>query len=206
KLRGCPFRGLGIPEAVWAVESQMDIISERLGIDPVDLRLKNCLEQGDETSAGDRANHIALRDCLLKVSALLKRWKKHAPSNHGFGVALLHKSPTTSAASSNARVRIDADGKVELSIGATDVGGGTGTSLGQIVAEELHIQLKETGVVRPDTELPLFPHGTYLSRVPPYAGPAVKLAAGDARRQLLEAASRLWNLSTDVLRLSGKKV
>ena len=130
KLRGCPFRGLGIPEAVWAVESQMDIIAEKLKIDPVDLRLKNCLDQGDETPAGDRANHIALRDCLLKVSAELKRWKKRAPSNHGFGVALLHKSPTTSAASSNARVRIDADGRVELSIGATDVGGGTGTSLG----------------------------------------------------------------------------
>src|SRR5262249_51234496 len=81
KLRGCPFRGLGIPEAVWAVESQMDIIAERLGIDPVDLRLKNCLEQGDETPAGDRANHIALRNCLLKVSAELKRCKKQARSN-----------------------------------------------------------------------------------------------------------------------------
>ena len=76
----------------------MDIISEKLKIDPVDLRLKNCLDQGDETPAGDQANHIALRDYLLKVSAELKRWKKHAPANHGFGVALLHKSPTTSAA------------------------------------------------------------------------------------------------------------
>jgi CO/xanthine dehydrogenase Mo-binding subunit len=206
KLRGCPFRGLGIPEAVWAVESQMDIISERLGIDPVDLRLKNCLEQGDETPAGDRANHIALRDCLLKVSAELKRWKKHAPSNHGFGVALLHKSPTTSAASSNARVRVGADGKVELSIGATDVGGGTGTSLGQIVAEELNIPLSEITVVIADTELTPFDHGTYSSRVTPYVGTAVKLAAADARQQLMEAASRLWNLSTDAVRLSGKKV
>ena len=153
KLRGCPFRGLGIPEAVWAGESQMDIISEKLKIDPVDLRLKNCLDQGDETPAGDRANHIALRDCLLKVAAELKRWKKQAPSNHGFGVALLHKSPTTSAASSNARVCIAADGKVELFIGATDVGGGTGTSLGQIAAEELGIPLNEINVVIADTEL-----------------------------------------------------
>ena len=206
KLRGCPFRGLGIPEAVWAVESQMDIISEQLGIDPVELRLKNCLEQGDETPAGDRANHIALRDCLLKVAAELKRWQKHAPSNHGFGVALLHKSPTTSAASSNARVRVGADGKVELAIGATDVGGGTGTSLGQIAAEELDIPLSEITVVIADTELTPFDHGTYSSRVTPYVGAAVKLAATDARRQLLEAAARLWNLSTDDLRLSGTKV
>ena len=55
KLRGCPFRGLGIPEAVWAGESQMDMISQKLGIDPVELRLKNCLTTGDETPAGDRA-------------------------------------------------------------------------------------------------------------------------------------------------------
>jgi len=206
KLRGCPFRGLGIPEAVWAGESQMDIISEKLKIDPVDLRLKNCLDQGDETPAGDRANHIALRDCLLKVSAELKRWKKHAPLNHGFGVALLHKSPTTSAASSNARVRIGADGNVELFIGATDVGGGTGTSLGQIAAEELGIPLNEIKVVIADTELTPFDHGTYSSRVTPYVGAAVKLAATDARRQLLEAASHFWNLPPDALRVAGKKV
>lgn len=206
KLRGCPFRGLGIPEAVWAGESQMDIISEKLKIDPVNLRLKNCLDQGDETPAGDRANHIALRDCLLKVAAELKRWKKHAPSNHGFGVALLHKSPTTSAASSNARLCVSTNGKVELFIGATDVGGGTGTSLGQIAAEELGIPLNEITVVIADTDLTPFDHGTYSSRVTPYVGAAVKLAATDARRQLLKAAAGLWNLSPETLRLADKKV
>ena len=180
KLRGCPFRGLGIPEAVWAGESQMDMIAQKLGIDPVELRLKNCLDTGDETPAGDRANHIALRDCLLKVSAELERWKKRAPPDHGFGVALLHKSPTTSASSSNARVRIAADGQVELFIGATDVGGGTGTSLGQIVAEELNVSLGAVRVVIADTELTPFDHGTYSSRVTPYVGAAVKLAAIDA--------------------------
>jgi len=51
----------------------MDMIAQKLGIDPVELRLQNCLYTGDETPAGDRANHIALRDCLLKVSAELER-------------------------------------------------------------------------------------------------------------------------------------
>jgi carbon-monoxide dehydrogenase large subunit len=85
KLRGCPFRGLGIPEAVWAGESQMDIIAAKLGLDPVELRLKNCLDTGAETPAGDRANQIALRECLLEVSKELKRWGKTAPAHHGFG-------------------------------------------------------------------------------------------------------------------------
>ena len=206
KLRGCPFRGLGIPEAVWAGESQMDIIAQKLGIDPVALRLKNCLDTGDVTPAGDRANHIALRECLVKVGDELKRWKKRAPAHHGFGVALLHKSPTTSASSSNARVRIDADGQVELFIGATDVGGGTGTSLGQIVAEELGIPLSTVRVVIADTELTPFDHGTYSSRVTPYVGAAVKLAAADARRQIMETAARLWNLPVEAVRFVTGKV
>jgi len=206
KLRGCPFRGLGIPEAVWAGESQMDMISQKLGIDPVELRLKNCLDTGDETPAGDRANHIALRECLLKVSAELERWKKHAPADHGFGVALLHKSPTTSASSSNARVRIAADGKVELFIGATDVGGGTGTSLAQIVAEELSVPLTAIRVVIADTELTPFDHGTYSSRVTSYVGAAVMLAAADARRQLATKAAQLWNLPIERIRFAKGKV
>jgi carbon-monoxide dehydrogenase large subunit len=206
KLRGCPFRGLGIPEAVWAGESQMDIIAQKLGIDPVALRLKNCLDIGDVTPAGDRANHIALRECLVKVGAELKRWKKRAPAHHGFGVALLHKSPTTSASSSNARVRIAADGKVELFIGATDVGGGTGTSLGQIVAEELDLPLSVIRVVIADTELTPFDHGTYSSRVTPYVGAAVKLAAAHARRQIALKAARLWNLPIEEVRFANGKI
>ncbi len=143
---------------------------------------------------------------MLKVSTELNRWKKRAPVNHGFGIALLHKSPTTSASSSNARVRIHTDGKVELSIGATDVGGGTGTSLAQIVAEELNIPLKEIHVVIADTELTPFDHGTYSSRVTPYVGAAVKLAAADARRQILEIAARLWNLAAEDIRFADGKV
>jgi carbon-monoxide dehydrogenase large subunit len=206
KLRGCPFRGLGIPEAVWAGESQMDIISQKLGIDPVKLRLHNCLDTGDETPAGDRAHHIALRDCLLKVATELERWKKRTPADHGFGVALLHKSPTTSASSSNARVRVALDGTVELFIGATDVGGGTGTSLGQIVAEELSAPLSSLRVVIADTELTPFDHGTYSSRVTPYVGAAVKLAAVDARRQIAAQAARLWHLPIERIRFAKGKV
>ena len=132
--------------------------------------------------------------------------KNSAPSNHGFGVALIHKSPTTSAASSKALVRIRADGGVELMIGATDVGGGTGTSLGQIAAEELGITPTDIRVVIADTDLTPFDHGTYSSRVTAYVGAAVKLAATDARRQLIEASARLWNLSPEKLRIKGQKV
>ena len=79
-------------------------------------------------------------------------------------------------------------------------------ALGQIAAEELGIPLNEITVVIADTELTPFDHGTYSSRVTPYVGAAVKLAATDARRQLLKAAAGLWNLSPETLRLADKKV
>jgi carbon-monoxide dehydrogenase large subunit len=206
KVRGCPFRGLGIPEAVWAGESQMDIIAAKLGLDPVELRLKNCLDTGAETPAGDRAQQIALRECLLQVSKELERWKKSAPANHGFGVALIHKSPTTSAASSKAHVRFAAAGKIDLMIGATDVGGGTGTSLGQIAAEALGVAPDDIRVIIADTDLTPFDHGTYSSRVTAYVGAAVKRAAEDARGQLLELAAQRWKISPDKLRAADRKV
>ena len=143
---------------------------------------------------------------MLKVGDELKRWKKRAPANHGFGVALLHKSPTTSASSSNARVRIDLHGRVQLFIGATDVGGGTSTSLGQIVAEELAIPLSTIRVIIADTELTPFDHGTYSSRVTPYVGAAVKLAAADARRQIVDVAARLWKVPDEGIRITSGKV
>lgn len=101
---------------------------------------------------------------------------------------------------------IGADGKVELFIGATDVGGGTGTSLAQIAAEELGVPLNEIEVIIADTELTPFDHGTYSSRVTPYVGAAVKPAGAHARQQLLQAASQLWNVSVDELRLANQNV
>ncbi len=126
--------------------------------------------------------------------------------NHGFGVALIHKSPTTSASSSKALRAHRAGGKIDLMIGATDVGGGTATSLGQIAAEELAIAPAAIHVIIADTDLTPFDHGTYSSRVTAYVGAAVKAAARDARRQLLDAASRLWNISPDKLDVSARKV
>jgi CO/xanthine dehydrogenase Mo-binding subunit len=103
-------------------------------------------------------------------------------------------------------VRIAVDCAIELFIGATDVGGGTGTSLGQILAEELSVSLSAIRVVIADTELTPFDHGTYSSRVTPYVGAAVKLAALDARRQVVAKAAQLWNLPIEQIRFADGKI
>jgi CO/xanthine dehydrogenase Mo-binding subunit len=206
KVRGCPYRGMGIAEAVWAGESQIDIIADRLGLDPVALRNKNCLQVGDETPAGDRATNIALQECLEKVSLAAGWTKKQLAPNRGIGFALLLKSPTTSLTRSNAHVRINQDGSIELLFGASDVGGGAGTSLAQIVAEVLSINVQQIKVLLADTDLTPFDHGTFSSRVIAYVGIAVKLAAEDAKRQLLDAVAKSWNVPTHQLKLANGKI
>ena len=206
KVRGCPFRGMGIAEAIWASESQMDIIADRLGLDPVELRGKNCLKTGDETPAGDRADNIALEECLRKVSSAVGWSKKPLAPNRGIGFSLLLKSPTTSLTRSNAHVRINREGSIDLLVGASDVGGGAGTSLAQIVAEVLDVPVEQIRVIIADTDLTPFDHGTFSSRVIAYVGVAVKLAAQDAKRQLLEAVAASWSVPAPELQLANTTV
>ena len=127
----------------------MDIISQKLGIHP-SRSSKNCLATGDETAAGDRANHIALRECLVKVGASSSAgrdarrpswvWRRIAAQVTDHFRLLIQRAR-----------ELGSNGKVQLFIGATDVGGGTGTSLGQIVAEELGLMLSDIQVVIADT-------------------------------------------------------
>ena len=69
KIRGTQLRGLGVPEGCWAIESQTDMIAERLGLDPLEFRMKNILEEGDINSIGDVVEHCGLKECLRHVAA-----------------------------------------------------------------------------------------------------------------------------------------
>ena len=103
-------------------------------------------------------------------------------------------------------MRIHGAGVIELLIGASDVGGGTGTSLAQIVAEELGVALNDVKVVLADTALTPFDHGTFSSRVTSYVGAAVRFAAADAKKQIRNAVSKLWGVPQEELRVVQKRV
>src|SRR5256885_4498178 len=94
RVRGTQLRGLGVPEGAWAIESQTDMIADRLGMDPLDLRLKNILREGDINSIGDAVQSIGLLECLEKVAAEIG-WGKPKAKNVGRGLAVIAKSPTT---------------------------------------------------------------------------------------------------------------
>lgn len=199
-------RAFGGPQAHFAVESHMDMIAENLGIDPVELRLKNLVRIGDvdRLSGFYNIRSCGLRECIEKGAERIgwkkKEWK-HGGVNEarkrGMGMACM--SMISELGVSAAFVKLNEDGSVNILTGATDIGQGSNTVLAQIVAEELGVRLEDVTVTSADTNLTPFDWGTLGSRITYIAGSAAKAAAADAKRQLLERAAKM--LKADVKNL-----
>jgi carbon-monoxide dehydrogenase large subunit len=193
KIRGTQLRGLGVPEGAWAIESQMDMIAERLGLDPFDFRMKNVLDEGDTNSIGDVVHSIGLKECLRKAAESIG-WGKAKEKNVGRGLAVIAKSPTTHSSISGAYVQFNEDGSAQVLVGASEVGQGMEVVLSQIAAEELGLPIELVVITSADTAVTPYDRGTFSSRVTFYTGLAVKKAAEDAKRQLLEMASKITEI------------
>jgi CO/xanthine dehydrogenase Mo-binding subunit len=205
RVRGTQLRGLGVPEGAFAIESQMDMIAERLKIDPLELRLKNILQDGDINSIGDVVQSIGLRECLEKVAAEIG-WRKPKDKNVGRGLAVIAKSPTTHSSISGAHVQFNEDGSAQLLVGASELGQGMCVVLSQIAAEELGIPVESVGITCADTGATPYDRGTFSSRVTFYTGMAVKKAAEDAKRQLVEMASKMSEIPESDLLVENQRV
>ena len=205
RLRGTQLRGLGVPEGAWAIESQMDMIAERVGMDPLELRLKNILHAGDINAIGDAVQSIGLRECLEKVAAEIG-WGKPKEKNVGRGLAVIAKSPTTHSSISGAHVHLNEDGSAQVLVGASEIGQGMCVVLSQIAAEELGISVEAVGITCADTGATPYDRGTFSSRVTFYTGMAVKKAAEDAKQQLFEIASKMLEIPTTDLALEDQRV
>ena len=179
------YRGYGNPQATFAVESHMDMIAERLGIDPLEFRLKNALDVGDLSPDGHPLHSVGLKECLEKV-AKASDWS--APPLGGSGRGLAVMQHISAVLSSSTIVRINEDGTATLSVGAVDLGTGSETILCQMVAEELGLPLSDISIVMGDTDATPYNWSTAASRTTYVTGHAVKSAASDARRQVLELA------------------
>src|ERR1044071_1880701 len=202
RVRGTQLRGLGVPEGAWAIESQMDMIAERLGMDPLELRLRNILNEGDTNAIGDTVQSIGLRECLEKVAAEIG-WRKPKEKNVGRGIAVIAKSPTTHSSISGARVEFNQDGSAQVLVGASELGQGMCVVLSQIAAEELGIPIESVGITCADTGTTPYDRGTFSSRVTFYTGMAVKKAAEDAKKQMLETASRMAEIPAEDLTIEN---
>jgi CO/xanthine dehydrogenase Mo-binding subunit len=191
-----PFRGVGVSHVCWAYESEMDDIARRLGLDPLALRLKHLVKEGDVFVTGEKLVSVGITDCLERAAAAIG-WRGKAeqasPSGknpvRGKGLAVTIKSTTTPTTSS-AHVRLNADGSAILLTSSVDMGQGALTSLAQIVGDELGLPFEKISVSFPDTDLTPYDKSSSSSRTTFHMGQAAQKAAGEIRKQLLDVAAK----------------
>src|SRR5499425_3112700 len=202
-----PYRGFGVPQVCWAYESQMDDIARRLGMDPLELRLKNLVHEGDVFVTGDKLVSVGISECVKRAAEAVgwERDKEQASRQlsgkvRGKGLAVMIKT-TMTPSNSSALVRLNPDGSAVLLTSSVEIGQGTQTSLAQIVAEELGLPVERVAVTFPDTDVTPFDQSTSSSRTVFTMGGAARQAAHQIRQQLLEIGAKVLEADVDDLEL-----
>ncbi|MEX0804070.1 MAG: xanthine dehydrogenase family protein molybdopterin-binding subunit [Candidatus Binatia bacterium] len=193
-------RSIGGPQTIWALESHMDAIAHRLGFDPLEFRLRNLLQRGEELKSGATTIDADLRQGT-KVAAGAVNWGTSSRRlGKGDGVAV-GVSDSEAMPVSVALVRLLADGSIILIAGTTEVGQGARTILSQLVAQELDLPLERVTMRGTDTLATPFDRSTGASRSTTVMGNTVRAAALDLRTQLIAAAAEALNTNVNAITL-----
>ena len=184
-------RGFGAPLGNLAGELQMDEAALKLGIDAVELRLRNLVGPGEELLPGKRPLDADLKDDLRCLATSLG-WPGTGSGSVGLGVSA---SDAGAYPTSTAAVRIHSDSSVTLFTGSTELGQGSRTVLSQIVAEDLGLALERVTVVSGDTGVVTYERTTGASRTTTVTGRAIQEACKDARRRVRELAADVFGVA-----------
>ncbi len=227
-----PQRGHGAPQIRFAVESQLDMIAEELGIDPIEIRIKNARKKGDVLPNNDTIRNAGLIECIKEVAEktnFRERFFKYKTEryNHnqkdypvdsqkkdgtrirrgiGIGVSGYFTGTLIYPNNSAAIVQFNDDGTIKCITGALDIGQGAETILSQIVAEELGLNMEDIELVAGDTDICPVDIGSWISGLTYVTGNAVKKAAEDAKRQILAAASLELGVEIERLEMKEKRI
>jgi CO/xanthine dehydrogenase Mo-binding subunit len=194
----------GSPQIVFAFESQMDIIAREMGIDPVDLRRRNILHDGDSSPMGEKWQHILVGETLERA-VKASGWRKGAGKNkRGWGVALYERGAPEGKAST--ALTLETDGKVNILTGVPDVGPGYYTIIQQIVCEVLGLAPQRVGVKFEDTDSLPFDPGTGGSKQTNTSAHAVYKAAREVREKLVGLAARELGCKPEEIQQNGDKL
>ncbi len=223
------YRGYGAPQALFALESHMEDIARALGKDPLGFRRLNWTKEGDPldiaTKLGEGATDIevvpvitssGLEECVAQGERAIgwhrrldPEWKQPEDQPHirrGIGFAMcMHGTAIPGLDMGAASIKINDDGSFNLLVGATDLGTGADTILGQIAAEVLGVRLEDILVYAADTDMTPFDVGAYASSTTYISGTAVKKAAEEARKQIAERAALMLDATPGEIELAERK-
>ncbi|HEY7553954.1 MAG TPA: xanthine dehydrogenase family protein molybdopterin-binding subunit [Candidatus Binatia bacterium] len=193
----------GSPQIVFAFESQLDIIAGEMDIDPLELRRRNILHEGDASPMGEKWNHILMGE-VLERAVKASGWKKGGPrNNRGWGMALYERGAPEGKAST--ALTLETDGKVNILTGVPDVGPGYYTIIQQIVCEILGLSPDRVGVKFEDTDSLPFDPGTGGSKQTNTSAHAVHKAAREVREKLVNIAARELGCRPEEIRQDANK-
>jgi CO/xanthine dehydrogenase Mo-binding subunit len=197
------YRAPGAVQGVFAIESAMDELAETLGVDPIELRLKSCIVEGDPMPHGQKWARIGLRDCLETLRDH-PAWKdRTARPNEGVGVAIGALMVTLQSAS--ALCRLESDGTITTVVGSVDISG-SNTALLQIAAEAFGLPVERVAISNADSTGA--PHSPMSggSKITLVVGAAIVEACEDARRQAFAIAADQLEADLDDLELVEGRV
>jgi CO/xanthine dehydrogenase Mo-binding subunit len=201
KPKVAAYRAPGSPMALFATESVMDDLARELGMDPIELRLKNAVVEGDKAPYGPTYGPVGLKQ-VLEAARSHPHWKAPLGPNQGRGVACGFWF--NAGMQSSAMVTLNGDGSAAVLTGNPDIGG-TRVAQAQMVAEELGIPIERVRPSVADTDSVGHTDVTGGSRVCYATGMAVIRAAEDVRDQLRARAARIWNVDPAGVRWEAGK-
>lgn len=197
-------RAPGAPQAAFAIESAMDMIAERLGMDPLELRLKNAVADGDLSPTGQVLQDIGLRATLLEAQKRRDEGWARPGAHRGLGIATGWWQCGGGGAA--CQVRVNQDGTIAVATGSVDIGQGSTTVIAQIVAEELGVTLEDLTMVTADTDATPYDAISAGSRVTYAMGNAARRAALEVKRQLLQRAAEKLEANPEDLEAADRRI
>ncbi|OFZ79671.1 MAG: dehydrogenase [Bdellovibrionales bacterium RIFOXYD1_FULL_44_7] len=208
---GGPYRGFGYSEFIFGLESHMNEIAKKLRIDPVKLRLKNAIKEGDTLPYGAHMNASGLHQAIDKVSSEIKWGRKQKSKDPnkviGKGFSLFWKAPAMPPnASSTCFLKFNEDASLNILVSGMEIGQGYLTAMAQIAAEVLSVPTTKIRVETPDTDRNPYEWQTVASHVTWSCGNAVRKAAVDAREQIFETVHRALHFEKASLYLEDGKI
>jgi putative selenate reductase molybdopterin-binding subunit len=218
------YRGYGATQGQYAMEVAIDQLAEALGVDALDLRARNHIRTGGtspifrELGEGREGVEQTVGSCELpacielgaeRIGWTAKRGRRHREGSwvHGLGMSIhMQGSGIPLIDMAAASIKLNDDGSINLAVGATDLGTGSDTVLGQIAAEVIGLPLSKVIVTSSDTDLTPFDTGAYASSTTYVSGTAVRRAAEDVRDQLVAAAAEMLETDPAELEIAEERV
>ena len=184
------YRAIGAPQVIYAGESQIEMLAQRLGLDPAELRMKNLLKPGQELRPGLKGIDADLSSSL-KTLVRASAWKKIRSKNNaavGMACAITNAGATPVSV---AMIRMQSDGILNIAAGSTEMGQGVRTTLTQIAAEELTLPMDQFRIAGADTKVTPYDSSTGSSRSTTLMGTAVQKAARDLKQQFIKIGAQM---------------